>query len=314
MTPALSAIGARPVRNRQRPPVELSAEGESDVGLVHRRVGGLRLGDYAIESGGIASRQRRPAEVHRPCAGEALDQRRGTAPGRGEIERSPEAARESGPFDRDRVDSSARRSASPRRRRAGASHGRRRRLARSASVRSSRSSRPLSRRSMAANPCAESASVRSSVPTLSLTAVDGGRSGAGANFASDQRAPALPGWGGPSASARMSPIGSRSTASSPWISAGGDDGDRAAPAPAPSASSAPEIAALASGGRSERRDRLIGQLAAGLDPGNRRRELRERPLDRRARSHRNLYRQVRMRRRRRAQDRARPRPGQGSAS
>ena len=122
-----------PVRNRQRPPVELGAEGEGDVGLVERRVGGLRLGDDAIESGGIASRQRRAAEVHRPGAGEALDQRRGTAPGRGEID----ALLRGGP----RIPAvrprssrrSATRSASPCRRRDGASPGRRRRLARSAS-------------------------------------------------------------------------------------------------------------------------------------------------------------------------------------
>ena len=42
----------------------------------------------------------------------------------------------------------------------------------------------------------------SRVPTLSFTAADGGRNGAGANLTSDQRAPARPGWGGPSASAK----------------------------------------------------------------------------------------------------------------
>ena len=141
----------------------------------------------------------------------------------------------------------------------------------------SRSSRPLSKRSVVANRCAERASVRSSVPTLRLIAVEGGRSGAGANFASDQRVPDLPGCGGPSASAKMPPIGRRSTVSSPSISADGDNGDRAAPDLEPSASSALEIAALACAAGALRRHGLIGQFAAGLDPANRRRELRERP-------------------------------------
>ena len=64
-------------------------------------------------------------------------------------------------------------------------------------AKSSRSSRPLSKRSVVANSRAVRASVKSRVPTLSFTAADGGRNGAGANLTSDQRAPVRPGLGRP---------------------------------------------------------------------------------------------------------------------
>ena len=108
-------------------------------------------------------------------------------------------------------------------------------------AKSSRSSRPLSRRRVVANSRAVRASVMSRVPTRTFTAADGRRNGGGANLASDQRVPARLGGGGPSASAKTPPSGMRSTVSSPSISAGG----RREAAPEPTASSAREISALA---------------------------------------------------------------------
>ena len=266
----------RPVRNRQRRPAELVAEGEGDIGLVERRVGGLRLGDHAIEGGRIASRQRRPSEVHRPGAGEPVDQRRGTAPGRGEIERSPEAARESRPFDGDRVD--GRRSGQRRRvavaterRMAGGGASRNLHLEvveiEPALVEAQRGCEALRRESVG------------EVERSDLELDGGGRRAQrrGGEFRLRPAGSRPARLGRPKRERqnaghrqavdgelafdlrrrrRWRPRGSRPRAKR--LLGAGDRGARL------------------SGGR-ERRDGVIGQLATGLDPGNRRRELRERP-------------------------------------
>ena len=266
----------RPVRNRQRRPAELVAEGEGDIGLVERRVGGLRLGDHAIESGRIASRQRRPSEVHRPGAGEPLDQRRGTAPGRGEIERSPEAARESGPFDRDRVD--------------GRRSGQRRRVAVATERRMAggRASGDLHLEVVEIEPAlveaqrGREALRRESVGEVERSdlELDGGGRRAQRRWGEFRLRPARsrparlgrPKRERQNAGHRQAVDGElafdlrrrrqwRSRGSRPGAKRLLGAGDRGARL----------------GGRRERRDGVIGQLAAGLDPGNRRRELRERP-------------------------------------